>query len=140
MITSKKVFLSPSVFCAYVDRVHPKHPHAAAFFRYLGQENYRLFTDLSSVMEAYRRIYQEISPSLAKDLLRTLFVSNINILYPEESDYKAALKALVTYQTTDLTYQEALMAVLANRRDIMQICTVDYLRPLFGLSAFYLPV
>lgn len=140
MITSKKVYLAPSAFFAFVDRAHPKHTHATAFFRYFGQQQYQLYTDTATIIEAYRLIYAKISPSLAKDFLRSLPLSDINILYQDESDMKAALKTLVTYRTTDLTFQQALVAVLAYRQRISQICTFDYLHPLFGINAFYLPI
>lgn len=137
---SKKVFLAPSSFSAFIDRAHPMHEQAAAFFRYFAQEEYVLFTDLPSILDAYRLMYANISPSLAKDYLRTMSITSMNILYPEESDGKAALKALITYQSTDLTYSHALMAVLAYKRGISQICTFEYLHPLFGLQTFYLPL
>lgn len=139
-MASKKVYLSESGFISYIDRANEKHSYAKAYFRYFGQEGYLLFTDIVTIILTYNRIYKDISPSLAKDFLRTVSLSNINIIYPEESDSKAALKTLVNYQSTDLTYSEALMAVLANRRDIKYICTFDYLHPLFGISAFYLPI
>lgn len=137
---SKKVFLAPSAFIAYIDRAHPMHSQADAFFRFFASEQYFLYTDFPSIIEAYRLIFANISPSLAKDYLRTMGITSMNILYPEESDAKAAVKALVAYQSTDLSYANALMAVLAYRRGISQICTFEYLHPLFGLTTFYLPM
>jgi predicted nucleic acid-binding protein len=139
-MTSKKVFLAPSAFFAFIDRAHPMHEQAAAFFRYFAQEKYQLFTDMPSILEVYRLIYANISPSLAKDYLRTMSITGMNILYPEESDGRAALKALIAYQSTDLTYANALLSVLAYKRGISQICTFEYLHPLFGLQNFYLPI
>jgi predicted nucleic acid-binding protein len=137
---SKKVYIEASAFYAFIDRAHPKNEQAAAFFRYFGEQGYTLFTDTQTLTEAYNRIYKEISPSLSKDFLRTLFLGNINIIYPEESDIKAALKTLVNYQSTELSFSQSLRAVLANRRGINQIFTLEYLHPLFGQSVFYLPI
>jgi predicted nucleic acid-binding protein len=137
---SKKVYLTPSGFIAFVDRAHPKHEHAAAFFRYFGLEKYTLYTDIVAITNTYNRIYSSISPSLAKDYLRTIFLGDINIIYPEENEIKAALKTLVNYQSTELTFDMALMSVLANRRGISQIFTFDYLHQLFGQTTFYLPM
>lgn len=137
---SKKVFLHPSAFVAFIDRAHPKHTTASAFFRYFGQEQYLLYTDTESIIEAYKRIYDKISPSLAKDFVRSMYISQFNLLHPDESDMKAALKTIVNYRTTDLTFQEALMSVLANRNRIPQICSFDYLHPLFGLNLFFIPI
>lgn len=139
-VSSKKVYIAPSAFYALIDRANAKNEQASAFFRYFGLENYTLFTDSQSLTEAYNHIYKEISPSLAKDFLRTISISNVNIIYPEESDIKAALKTLVTYQSTELTFSQSLRAVLANRRGISQIFTFEYVHPLFGQSAFYLPI
>jgi len=137
---SKKVFVESSMFIAFIDRAHDKHETTVAFFRYFAQEQYLLFTDINSIIKTYEYIYAKISPSLAKDFLRTIFLSNINILYPDESDSKAALKALVNYQSTELSYDKALVAVLAFRRGIPQICTLEYLHTLFGLTLFYIPM
>ena len=137
---SKKVFVARSGFYAFIDRAHPKHDQATAYFQYFAQEGYTLFTDLATLIDIYNQIYKEISPSLSKDFLRTIFLGNINIIYPDESDARAALKTLVNYQSTELTFGQALRAVLANRRGVSQIFTFDYLHPLFGQSIFYLPI
>lgn len=140
MIHSKKVFIAPSVLFAFVDRAHPKYEQASAYFRFFSEKEYFLFTDTLSLIEAYNQIYKEISPSLAKDYLRTMALSGINIIYHDALDSKAGLKALVTFQSTELTYPQALMQILAERRGVPQICTFDYIHFLFGLSQFYLPI
>lgn len=137
---SKKVFIARSGFYAFIDRAHPKHDQAVAYFQYFAQEGYTLFTDLATLIDIYNQIYREISPSLSRDFLRTIFLGNINIIYPEESDTKAALKTLINYQSTELTFGQALRAVLANRRGVGQVFTFDYLHPLFGQNVFYLPI
>ncbi len=139
-MTSKKVYIADSAFYSFVNRAHPKHEQASAYFRYFGLEKYSLFTDIFTLLEVYNRIYNEISPSLAKDFLRIASISDINIIYPEERDIKAALKTLTNYRTTDLTFDQSLRAVLANKRGITQIYTFDYLHPLFGQNVFYLPI
>lgn len=140
MAQSKKVFIAPSAFFAFVDRANIKHLETVAYFRYFAEQKYQLFTSLISIEEAYEEVYQKISPSLAKDFIRGITLSNINILYPTESDTKAALKALINYRNTDLKFKEAQMAVLASRNYISQICTFEYLHALFGLQPFYLPI
>lgn len=137
---STRLFVTESVFYAFIDRAHPKHTTAAAFFRYFSEEEYSLFTDTTTLIQTYRQIFERISKVLAKDFLRTIAISNINVLYPQESDFKAAIKAMVTYRSTELSFDEALSLVLANRQRISQICTFDYFHPLFGLTLFYLPV
>jgi len=139
-IQSKKVFIESDIFYAFVNRAHDKHPQAAAFFRYFAQEQFQIFTSQSVLEEAYMEIYEKISPSLAKDFMRGVSLSNINILYPNESDFKATLKALINYRNTELKFNDAQAAVLAERNSVGQICTFGYLHPLFGQTAFYLPI
>jgi predicted nucleic acid-binding protein len=137
---SKKVYITRSGFYSFINRADSKYEQASAYFRYFGLKNYFLFTDIFTINEVYNQIYTEISPSLAKDFLRTVFLSDLNIIYPEESDIKLALKTLINFQSTELTFSQALRAVLANKRGISQIYTFDYLHPLFGQSVFYLPI
>jgi predicted nucleic acid-binding protein len=137
---SRKVFIAPDVLVAFIDRAHPKHVHAAAFFRYFAQEHYQLYTSTEAVNETFNALYQKISPSLARDFLRSLSLGNINIIFPEESDLKTVFKTMLNYSSSELTMAEALMAVLASKRAIPQICTFAYLHSLFGLITFYLPI
>ncbi len=139
-IQSKKVFIESSVFYAFINRAHVKHPQAAAFFRYFAQEKYQVFTSYPVIEEVYQQIYEKISPSLAKDFIRGINLSSVNILYPTESDLKSALKTLINYQNTELTFKESQTSVLSNRNYIPQVCTFDYLHPLFGITGFNLPL
>lgn len=136
---SKKVFLAPDIFVAFVDRAHPKHLHAAAFFRYFAQEQQTLYTNPQNIMDAYTIIQKKISPFLAKDFLKAISLGSINILYPEETDLKLCFKTILG-ASAELSMQEALTAVMAQRRAIGQIATFTYLHPLFGLTTFYLPI
>lgn len=137
---SKKIFVSSDILYAFVDRAHAKYPQAAAYFRYFAQEKYQVFTSYLHVLNTYREIYAKISPSLARDFLRALTLSSVNVLYPTESDMKAALKTLINYRNSELTFEQSQMAVVANRNLIPQVCTFEYVHPLFGLTAFYLPI
>lgn len=137
---SKKVYLAQSSFVALLDRAHEKHRQAVAFFRYFAQEHYRLYTDIVIIFEAHRQINSQISPSLSQDFLRTISFSNINIIYPQEADIKSTIKTINNYHSIELTFDKALMGVLASKRFIGQIATFDYLPSLFGLNTFYLPI
>lgn len=140
MITSKKVFVTSSILFSFVNRASQKHLQATAYFRYFAQEKFQVYTDYLSLTEAYIEIYKKISPTLARDFLRGVSLSSINVLYPTESDTKAALKTLITYKNTELNFEQSQVAVLANRNNINQICTFQYLHPLFGITSFNLPI
>jgi predicted nucleic acid-binding protein len=139
MTKSKKVFLASSAFFALIDRNHPKHSNASAYFRYFVQEKYYLYTGYVNLAEAYRLIFANLGPSLAREFLRALSSGSINILYPTESDMKAAIKTIVTSQSPDLTFKDAQMAVLSYRNNISYLLSFDYVPPLFGLTTFSLP-
>ena len=137
---SKKVFIASDLFVSFIDRAHPKHIHAVAFFRYFASERFELYSNMPIVIATYQKVYKDISPSIARDFLRALSLGNINIIFPDEADFKAALKALITYQSTELTFEEALMSVEADKRRIPAICTFEYLHPMFGITTFFLPI
>lgn len=137
---SKKVYLAPSSLYAFIDRAHDKHNQASAYFRYFSEQEYLLYIDPINLNQTYDIIFQKMSPSLAKDFLRIISLSDINILNPEESEVKATFKTIINYNALDLSFSEALMTVVASKRNISQICTFEYLHPLFGLNTFYLPI
>jgi len=138
-IVSKKVFIATSAFMAFVDRAHPKHVQATAYFQYFAQERYQLYTGYLNLAEAHQEIAEKISESFARDFLRVISLGSVNIIYPDTNDMKATIKTLVSYKS-NLPFREAQMAVLANRKSISQICTFEYLPPLFALNVFYLPI
>lgn len=139
-VLSKKVYLSPSALYAFIDRAHEKHAQASAYFRYFSEEEYIIYMDVINLNETYNIIFKKMSPSLAKDFLRIISLSDINIITPEDNEIKATFKTIINYNSLDLTFSEAIMAVVASKRNIIQICTFEYLHPLFGLNTFFLPI
>lgn len=139
-MVSKKVYIASDEFIAFMDRAHPKHVQASAYFRYFAQENYQLYSTILSINETYTSVYNTISPSLARDFLRVLALSSVNIIYPEPADMKTAIRTLESSNSVDLTFTKAIMATVCNRKSIPQIATFEYLHALFGLQLFYLPM
>lgn len=137
---SKKVFIAPDGFVAFIDRAHPKHVHATAFFRYFALNHHQLYTSPIAINDAYIQLYNTISPSIAKDFLRAIELSSINILHPEESDMKLGIRTLTMSNSVELTLSKAMMAVICHKRSVPQICTFESLHSLFGLQVFYLPI
>lgn len=133
-----KVFLAEDAFFAFIDRAHPKHLHSGAFFRYFAQEHCFLYSNISILSATYQRISDQINESVAKDFLKALSYSNIIILSPETAEMNTAMKVVIG--TSNITLQEALMLVMAERRGISSICTFTPLHQLFGIKTFYLPV
>lgn len=139
MATNKKLFITSSVFVAFIDRTHSKHTQATACFRYFTAQKYQLYTSHVNIVEAYRTIFDDISPFLARDFLRAITLGSINVLYPTEADTKAAVKALVSSQSNQLNFVDAQTEVLAYRNSITQIFSFDFIHLLFGLTSFALP-
>lgn len=137
---SKRVYITPSVFYAFIDRAHPKHGQASAYFRYFAQNNYALFASIVDITEVYNDLYKRMSPSVGKDFLRVLFLSDINILYPEENEVKLALKTQLNYGNDQLKYPESLRATLSQKRGIGSIASFEFMHSLFGIDTFYLPI
>ena len=133
-----KVFLAEDAFLAFLDRANPKYLHAGAFFRYFAQEHCFLSTNISIITTTYQKISETLSDQLAKDFMKALSLSNITILAPEDSEIKTAMKVVIG--TSSISFQEALMLVMAERRGINQVCTFVQLHQLFGITTFYLPV
>jgi predicted nucleic acid-binding protein len=122
---SKKVFIATDGFIAFIDRAHPKHLHATAQFRYFAQNTFQVYTSLIVLNEVYNELYNTISPAVARDFMRAIELSNLNILYPEDSDFKKSLRIVATSQIVDLTFNKSVTAILCNKRSIPQICTFE---------------
>ncbi len=137
--TSKKAFVTTSVFFAFIDRSHPNHSQAAAFLRFFAQEKFHLYTSNLCVIETYNQIRKNMSYSIAKEFFKAIFLGNIEIIRPDESEEKAALRLLFTEQNFDLSFDQALINVLADRRSISTVCSFKYTRFFFGITAFALP-
>lgn len=139
-MTSKKIYLASDILFAFVDRMHPRHSQAEAYFRYFAQESLQLFTDQFAIFATYEKMSVDISTVVAKDFLRIISTSSITILTPDEGDMKAATKVFLYDKSNELTFEKAILAVMADRKGISQICTFSYMQTLFGLSLFYLPM
>lgn len=139
MTNSKKVLLTNSVLFAFVDRNHPKHRQAAAYLRYFGQNQFQVYVPLSEINTTYTNLKQHVSFGIAKDFLRTVFIGDLEILYSDEPSAKAALKLALTPGQGDISFNQVLINVLADRHQIPQIASLDFLKTWFGISIFNLP-
>ncbi len=136
---SKKVFITQSAFYAFIDHSDAKHQMASAFFRYFAQERYHLFSTPSTIMDTYQQIQSNMSHSIARDFLRTIFTSTIDILYVDEPTMKAATKLVITTTNTSITMDQAIANIVCDRSQIGSVCTFAYFPYFFGIKAFTLP-
>lgn len=137
---TNKVVLAPDCIYEFIDRSSVRHGQAVAFFRYFAEQRYKVFLDTISLNETYDEIYRKMSQDLARDFLKIVTLSDINLVVPDEADTKAAMKALLNYPSIEVSFSQTVRSVIANRRNINQIATFKHLPPLFGIEAFYLPI
>ncbi len=136
---SHKVLVTPSVLFAYIDRNHPRHTEASAFFRYFAQEKLHVYVASFSIVKTYDQIKKHMSFSIAKDFLRIIYTGNIEAVYPDEALTKAALRLLLSNTGQDQGIEQVLLNVIADRKQIPQIASFEYNNFYFGIQPFSLP-
>jgi len=139
MARSKKVYITQSAFFALIDRNHPKHPQAEAYFRYFAQEGFHLYTAIFTLNNVYEQLKKHISYSIAKEFIRSVYVGNIEVIYPDNPTTRTALKLILGGQGPDLELEQALINVISDRKQIPYICTLDQGQYFFGVQPFSLP-
>lgn len=139
MTQSKKVLITPAVLFSFIDRQHPKHTQSEAFFRFFAQESFHLFASNFSIIQTYNDLKKHISYGIAKDFVRTAYLGSIEILYPDEFVTRQALKLVLNNTGADLTLEQALINVLADKNKISQIASFEYTNFYFGIEPFSLP-
>jgi predicted nucleic acid-binding protein len=136
---SKKVLLAPSAFFSFIDRNHPKHSTSRAYFRYFANEGYRLFTTANTVTITYNQLQKHMSYSIAKTFLRTIYLGDVDIIYPDEAMTKSALRLIFSNTGGAIGFEQALINAVADRLQIPLIVSFEYSTNYFGVSAFTLP-
>ena len=136
----KKVIISNQVFFAFIDRSHQNHGQAVAFFRYFTEEQFELYTVLFSVAATYQDLQDHIGLSIARNWLKSIFLGNIQIAYPDEATIKAAIKLITSTYNYNITIDQAVMNVVADKKGIPFIATFEFFPFFFGIKPFTLPL
>lgn len=136
----KRVIVSPGVLVAFIDRAHPNHGQAVAFFRYFSEERYEITIVLTSLIGIYENLQEYIGLSVAHKWLKSIFVGTIHIVYPDEQTVKAAVKLMLSTGSYNITIDQAVMNVTADRQNIAQIATFEFFPFFFGVKPFTLPL
>lgn len=139
MTQSKKILLTSSVLFSFIDRLAPKHSQAEAFMRYFAQEQYHVLVASVTIVETYKLLKENISYSLAKDFLRTIFLGSIEVIYPDEILTKTAIRLVLSNSGQDLDFDQALINVMADKNQIHAIASFEYSNFYFGIQPFSLP-
>ncbi|MCL5439249.1 MAG: hypothetical protein M1268_04695 [Patescibacteria group bacterium] len=134
-IQSSKIFIDSTVLYSFIDRADPNHQKTIRAFDTLGRLEYQVSTSSHNITEAYYTLAREASNSLALEFLDIILISEIEIIFPQKTDFVSALRILKANKEKDINFREALNVVLMKKRDIYQILTFNYWHQLFGIQA-----
>jgi predicted nucleic acid-binding protein len=133
---TKKIFLDSSVLYAFVDRANANFAQSTNILKQLSNQGTYLYTSLQSVTETQAAISQQLGTTLGLEFLKLLTESNIEILYPQKSDFIAAYKIMKMNSAKQLSLKECLIVVLMNKKNIYEICTFGYWNNLMGSISY----
>lgn len=128
----KKIFIDSSVFLAFVDRADPNHSRAIAIIEKFAKQGYLLYTSAQNVTDSYVALTREINPAIGQTFLRSLLHSEIEIVFPQKSDFLTAYRILKHNRDRQISYKEAINATLMQKRGIDQVFTFGYWTNLLG--------
>lgn len=131
-IKSNKIFIDSSVFFSFIDRADDNHSKSVKAFESLAHGNYHLFTSSTTVVDTYSALAHEVGFSVALEFLEVILQSEIEILFPQRSDFVSAFKVLKGSRERQLSLKEVVNAALMQKREITFILTSTYWHNLFG--------
>jgi predicted nucleic acid-binding protein len=134
-ITSRKIFIDSTVFFSFIDRSDNNHSKTVKTMERLAATGYNLYTSIQSINDTYAALAREVGLSIALEFLGAMISSNIEILYPQKSEYLAAIKILSSNRDKQISFKEAINATLMERKDISQILTYTYWHNLYGTQS-----
>lgn len=135
MVTvSHKLFLDSSVIYAFINRADPRHSKTVKTMEVMAKLDYQLFTSSLNISETYTTLTREVGLAVALEFLDVILQSNIEILFPQKTEYVTALRVLKVNRSRQINLKEALNATLMQRRGVGQILTFTYWHNLFGTS------
>lgn len=136
----KKVIIASHVFTAFLDRLHPNHGQAVTFFRYFSEEQFEVHAVLYTILITYHDIQETMGQSIAREWLRSMFLGSIQVIYPDEATIKTAIKLIMTTKNYNVTIDQAIMNVVADKKHIPFLATFEFFPFFFGVKPFTLPL
>jgi predicted nucleic acid-binding protein len=133
---SKKIYIDSSVLYAFVDRSDLNFAQSSKTLDQLAVQGAQLYTSISTILEAYAAINNQLGTAVSSEFLQSVLESNIEILYPQKADLIAASKILKSNKNKQITLKEALTATLMQKKGIYQIFTYTYWHNLLGSEAY----
>lgn len=131
-IQSRKVFVDSSVLIAFIDRADPSHSKAVKNLENLARLKYHLYTSAININDVYTILARGISTMVSIDFLQASLQSDMEILFPQKTDFIACLRMLKSNKERQLSLKEVINATLMQRKGINQILTFTYWHNLYG--------
>lgn len=122
---TQKVFLDTSFFISFIDRVNFNHPKASQILEDLTRRNFQVYTSSSVVTTVFNNLEKELGVTVADEFLQSILESNIQILYPDKTDFLAVFRLLKNSTSRVASLSEMINATLMNRSRIYSILTFD---------------
>lgn len=132
-MSSKKIFIEASVFPAFIDRVNPNHAKASKIFEVLGRNKYQVFTSGMVVIQTFNALERDLGETLARDFLKAMLETNIQILYTNEPDLLAAFRYLKANPGRQISLSSIINANLIQRHGINSVLTFDFWPNIMGI-------
>lgn len=136
MAGSKKVFIDSSVLYSFVDRADANHAQAVRAIEQLSRQQTQLYTSIQAVQETYTAINRELGSVLGIEFLQATIESSIEVLYPQKAELVSAYRLIKLNLSRQVSFKEAITAVLMQKRGIFQILTFTYWQNLLGSSVY----
>lgn len=131
---SKKVFIESSFFVSFIDRTDFNHLKTTAVFEYLGKNEFQLYTSLQVVTSAFGFIEKNLSVSIAREFLKVMLETDIQIIYPYHPEVNSTYKFIISNPQHKSSVSEILNSALMDRNNIKYVLTHDFWHNSFGTS------
>jgi predicted nucleic acid-binding protein len=122
---TQKIFIDASFLVAFIDRTNIDHIKAGQIMENLARDNFQVFTSSLVINQTFIRLEKEIGSVVADEFLQAILESNIQTLYPEQSDLLAGFRVLKTLTTRNASINEILNSVLMYKYRVYTILTFD---------------
>ena len=131
-IVSRKAFVDSTIFIAFIDRASPNHQKAVKIMENLAIRGLNLYTSSQVIIGTYAHFCRDISNAVALEFFQAILQTGIEILFPQKADLITANRILRANREKQIAINEALNAILMQKRGINQILTFSYWHKLFG--------
>ena len=128
----RKLFIDSSVLLAFVDRADSNHRKSVQVVENVARGGYQLYTSVQNISETYAFLARELGLSVALEFLQATLQSDMEILFPQKTEFFTTFRLLRSNRERQVTLREALNATLMQKKGVMYILTFGYWHNLLG--------